>query len=1270
MNDELERRDLAAAAEHVAAENPEAYIPGDRRRALASGRPIPDRADGAALFADISGFTPLTEALAKELGPQRGAEELTKNLNRVFAALVDELDRFGGEVIYFAGDAITCWLDGDDGARATACALAMQDTMARVGKVLTPAGARVELAMKVAIAVGRARRFVVGDPDVQLIDVLAGRLIDALAAAEHHASRGEVVLDASAHVALADRIDVKAVREDPASGESWVVVGGLRAAVVPMPAPPAHAPLPETVVRPWLLPAVYERLSARRGEFMAELRPAYPVFVRFGGIDYDRDDEAIAKLDSFARQVQRIVTSFGGNLLHLSLGDKGAYLFAVFGSPIAHEDDAARACAAALQLRELGEATAARDLQIGITYGRLRSGMYGHPQRQAFTCLGDAVNVAARLMASAPPSGIYVSERVRVAAGGAFLWDDLPPLAVKGKAEPITIFGLTGSKRHASRARGSHALPLVGRFHELETLASRHDLALACHGQVIGIAAEAGMGKSRLVAEFARTAAERGTLVVTGECQSYGTNTSYFVWRAVWAALFRLDTSQPEHEQLRALEAQLGAIDSSLLPRAPLLANLLDLQIQDNALTAGFDAKLRKESLESLLVDCLRARAGETPLLIVLEDCHWIDPLSRDLLDVLGRSIGDARVMIAVAYRPAPKIGVGLGVGSLPYFSEIDLAELDREQSAELVTAKLAHMLGAGTEPPAMLVDLVTARAQGNPFYIEELLSFINSQGVDLRDEAALRSLDLPESLHSLILGRIDTVGEAPRQTLKVASVIGRVFLAPALPGVYPELGKLRQVQVQLAELAEADLVNVDVAATQQYVFKHTVTQQVAYESLPFALRATLHERVGGYIEHTEPDAIDRNLDLLAHHYWRTDNLLKKREYLHRAGLAAQAAYANAAAIDYFQRLAPLLDDAARIDVLLKLGNVLELIGDWPRAEQIDKEALVLADQLGDEDAQAQCQMALAETGRKQSRFDEAVARLELAARVFTEVSDPAGLGKVAHMRGTIAAQRGEYDQAMEHYGVSLRIRESLGDKASMGSILSNLGVIAEYRGEYQRARSFHERAMALRTEIGDRRAIAVSMTNLGMIAHLEKHFQEAQQWFDRSMLLNREVGDAWMVAVCHNNLGNATRSLGDHNAARKHYADSLRAYRNYDDRWSMAFLLEDIGLLAARDGDAPSALELVGAADAVREAGGMPRAPSLEAEIGNELDMAAAAMSDRECAMLRAYGRSLEFGAAVEHALAVCETTTSRGDEPRRMVIRSVAALGRANWMAVYARG
>ena len=237
-----------------------------------------------------------------------------------------------------------------------------------------------------------------------------------------------------------------------------------------------------------------------------------------------------------------------------------------------------------------------------------------------------------------------------------------------------------------------------------------------------------------------------------------------------------------------------------------------------------------------------------------------------------------------------------------------------------------------------------------------------------------------------------------------------------------------------------------------------------------------LHERVAGYIEDVRADAIDRNLDLLANHYSRSENVVKKREYLGRAGDAAQSAYANAAAIDYFERLAPLVDDRERIDVLLKLGKVLELVGDWQRAGQVEGEALTLAEKLDDAHARATCETALAEVDRKLGRYDEAFERLDRAAAEFRAINDEAGVGQVLHLTGTVATQRGDYAKAAESWAASLAIRERAGDKAAMASLLSNLGILDEYRGDYEQSRSMHERALALRTEVGDRRSIANSM--------------------------------------------------------------------------------------------------------------------------------------------------------------------------------------------------
>ena len=1231
----------------LARDRPDAYIPRDRRWALTTGRVLPDRVNGSALFADISGFTPLTEALAKELGPQRGAEELTANIGRVFHAVISELDAYDGNVIYFAGDAITCWIDGDDGTRACAAANAMQEAIRRTGLIVTPGGSEIRLAMKIAVAVGPARRFVVGDPRIQLIDVLAGRLMDELAEAEHHAEKGEIVLGPSAIEALDGRAALGTLRTDDATGRTCAVLRDLLVDVEPEPGhqPP---PLPEDLVRPWLLPAVYERLRTGRGEFLAELRPAIPVFLRFSGIDYDGDDDAAAKLDDFVQAAQRVLNGYEGNVLQLTLGDKGAYLYGVFGSPFAHEDDAARAAAASLELRDLERTTAAREIQVGTTQGRLRSGTYGHDMRRTFVCLGDAVNLAARLMTAAPVGRIYVSGPVREAAGDAFIWERVPDLTVKGKAEPVEVWSLTGSLERASRRRTRFELGLVGRRAELAALRERHAASLAGHVRVVGIAAEAGLGKSRLVAEFVRDVRRGGHAVVFGECQAYGTRTPYFVWREIWRRLLDLEDHEPAAAQVAALERRLAAVDPGLVARSPLLSDVVGLSIPDTDLTRGFDAKLRKTSLEDLLAVLLRARAHQAPFVAVLEDCHWIDELSRDLLNVLIRAAAALPVQFVLAYRPAAGPGGGLGIEEHAGFSELALDRMEPDDVEALVRAKMEQLSGgaddaadeadgAGADVSDALVALVAARSEGNPFYIEELLNFIVSRGTDTSDPAAVEAVELPESLHTLVLSRIDAAAEGPRRTLKVASVIGRVFAAPLLPGAYEELGDVETVTGSLHDLRTLDLVALDREADQAWMFKHVVTQEVAYESLPFALRAILHGRVGEHIERAESADLERVVPLLEHHYWRSDREAKKREYLRRAAEAAQASFANNAAIAYFDRLIGLIEGAERVDAQLRLGRVLDLVGDWSRAVTVNEEALAAAGGAGDAGSQGWAHAALADIARKQGQFDEATSQLAAASSRFTEAGDEAGLGQVLHLAGTVAAQTGDLALARTRYEESLAIRTRLGDKAKMGSLYSNLAIVAEYDDDMPETRRMAERALALRVEADDTWGIGVSHNNLGAIAIREGRLGEARGHIEEALRLLGQVGDSWFAASAQALLANVFRDLGDHVAASRDYAACLLVFVTLDDQVAQAEVFEDVATMAARTGLRAEAVELVAAAAALREALGSPLAESLAEELRAGLAPSVAALGEAAAEAARARGRALGRAEAVERAMAVC---------------------------------
>lgn len=1272
-----------------------AYIPTDRRYALARGADLPTHVAGAALFADISGFTPLTEGLVQALGPQRGAEELTRWLNKIYDALVVDVQNYRGSVISFSGDAITCWFDDQKEVsidsnvsaafRATTSAAAIQQTMQQFAEVEIPGAGTVSLAIKVVVTVGSARRFLIGDPGIQLVDALAGETLYRLATAEHHAERGEILLDPPAVAALGEAVSVLEWREDSQRGERFAVMDQLQMELDADPWPTLEADtLTDEQIRPWLLPPVYDRLMSGMGEFLTELRPTVSLFLRFAGIDYDGDPDAQSKLNTYMQAVQRILARYNSYMLQLTIGDKGSSFYAAFGAPVAHEDNAVRAVAAALELRDL-QMDFIPNVQIGISQGLTRTGACGGMYRRTYSAIGDEVNMAARLMQNAPLGQVLVNQNVRKATAENFNWEELPPLKVKGKSQPVNVFRLisTQERQGIHLHEPKYALPMVGRAAELALIGKKLGLAISGRGQIVGIVAEAGMGKSRLMAEVIHLARERSVDGFGGECQSYGTTTSYLVWRDIWRGFFGLDPASSVAKQIETLHQQLTKIDPALLPRLPLLGAVFGFTIPDNELTASFDAKLRKESLESLLVDCVRKRARVKPLFLVLEDCHWLDPLSHDLLEVIGRAIADMPVLIAIAYRP-PQMGRLLTprVNRLFHFTEIPLTDLPAEEIEQLVLFKLGQVYGGEQgKLPEALIKKISERAEGNPFYIEELLNYLHDRNIDPHQPEALAQIDLPDSLYSLILSRIDQLTENQKTLLKVASVIGRSFRAAMLWGVYTQFGTGEKILADLEALSALDLTPVDTSDPElAYLFKHILTQEVSYETLAFATRALLHDLIGQQIENTAGETLSRFTDLLAYHFDRSENLPKKREYLLKAAEAAQADYANAAAIKHYQRVLHLLSEDERVNGLLKLAQVLELVGEWENAEQINREADRLAVLLNDIPRHARAQRAIGWLLRKRGAYAEAEEWLVHARESYQQLNDTAGLSHVLSNIGEIYRLQGKYDEARSFYDESLKLAEQIADsrdrQAARAHALKGAGTVATWQGDYATARELNQESLRLRRELGDTPGVATLLNNLGIIARFQRDLTGAWQMNDESLKLFREMGDRWAVGQLLNNQacvasdqGQYTeartllneslmirRELGDkaglalslntladvvldegkHGDARPLLDESLQINRELGDQTAIAYLIEDYAGLAAAESKPHKALQLAGFAAALREAIGAPLPPAEQARVDRMLVPARAALAASVAQIEWETGRSLQLEQATELAFAV----------------------------------
>ncbi len=1214
------------------------YVPIDRQHALGEKHSLPNRAQGAALFADVSGFTPLTEALVREFGPQRGAEELTRYLNLVYDALIDCLHSYGAAVISFAGDAITCWFDGDDGLRAAACALHMQEAMQPFSTITISAGRAgglpVSLAIKIAIASGPVRRFVVGDPKIQLIDVLAGSTLYHLAAAEHNANRGEVILDPATVRLLQDRVVMAERRLSPDSEAQCGVLQGLLA----QPKFQIITNLPDEAfaeedLAPWILPPVYQRLRQGQGEFLAELRPAIVLFLNFTGIDFDADEDAGEKLNAYVGWVQQELGRYEGYVLQLTVGDKGNYLYGAFGAPIAHEDDSVRAISAALNLLQLPpHLSYIQGIRIGISQGRLRTGAYGGSQRRTYGVIGRDVNRAARLMEAAEPGQILTNETVKQSARQAFRWDPAErSIRVKGIGEPIKVYSPLGLQpRQALRLQSAnYALPMVGREPELKLLEQKIDLARQGHGQIVGITGESGVGKSRLIYEAVTGAISEGFTYYGGECQSYTIESSYWPWQPVWRSLFSVEDSQPVAEQIAALGEQLEAIDPGLLPRLPLLKTALGMPIPENAVTRTLDAKIRKSSLEALLTDCLRAFARREPLLIVLEDCQWLDALSHDLAEVLGRATADLPIMFILAYRPLELERLREArVSRLPNFAELSLEKFSRDETGRLIALKLQQYgVDEALFSPA-LVERIVAAAEGNPFYVEELLNYIHDRGLDqLRQQEDSASLDLPTSLHSLILTRVDQLTEKQQITLKVASVIGRLFRAALLWGMYPDLGQPEQVIADLDLLSQLHITAKSPAEPEQtYFFQQLLTQQVAYENLPYATRAVLHQQLAGYLEKNVGESLDRYVDLLAFHYLKGENWPKALEYNLSAARRDERAYANNAAqvacLNALSAAEHIPEDTAQqqLECYQILGNVRMLLGQYDAAVDSYLHAKQIAEAqpasvekvsrlahlchqlsatyerksdfdrafewlntglaLAGHDSRSleTSRIYLLGSGlyRRQGKQEEAEAWCQRSLEISQHIPTREGRQIVAqayYNLGNSHSHRGLPQQGINYCLESLKIFEQIGDVSGQTHAYNNLGITYSDLGDLARSEQAYTRGLELTQKIGDIQQAGFFANNVGIVYLNQGEWEKAADSFKRSNAIWKQLGAGLPDAVTLSNAAQVDLFRGRLDSARDKLSESDRIFRHLNVEDYLSELERRWGEYYLRAGDTASAL-------------------------------------------------------------------------------------------------
>lgn len=1233
------------------------YLPGDRRRALLTGQPLPARAIGTVLFVDISGFTPLTETLARQFGRSRGAELLTRTLNEVYQTLIGQVDRHGGSVIGFAGDAITCWFDAvDDGAgaaaqRAVASALTMQHAIAPFARHTVAPGAVAELEIKTALASGPVRRLLVGAPTIQVIEVLAGAPLERMAAAEHVAQRGELVADLETIHLLGELATVGVWRRGE-NGDLVAVFGYSEAAshraslVSPL---PTKQPLDGTVshpspvqpnlrqslvspdlIHPWLLPAVWANLQNDEEHYLAELRPATALFVRFIGLDFEHDEQAGDRLDAYIRWVQQVLARYAGTLIQLTTGDKGSYFYAAFGAPVAHDDDTAHAIAAALELRTSPSRFAfLTQVQLGVSAGMMRVGAYGSSTRRTYGVLGDATNLAARLMMDANPGQILVSGRVAELIQPHFRVEALGERYFKGKSQKQLVFGVIGQNLPTLiQFDALYHTPPLGRDVELATLADAINQAVRGAGYLIRLEGEAGVGKSHLAAATARLAADQGFSVLYGACQSAGQQ-SYAALRPPLAALLGLDERSPASHanQVAHLQATLAAIEPAWLVRLPLLGDLLGLPIADNPTTAAFDPRLRREALGSLVVSLLHHYARQQPIFLLLEDVHWLDEADQVIVLTLCRALADWPLVTCLLHHP-------MNPHEIPFAAELDvlprqlclhLGELTAPATAALVTQRLQGV----AEP--LITDLIHTQTQGNPLFVEELTDALCARSAIIQENKVWRAarsllqalheanalarvgdhwrlrgdarldavtLGLPDTVHGLVLARLDLLTEEARLTLKVASVIGRVFETRVLAAAHPRAPGVTALQQQIAELEARDFARIEAPPPHPaYIFKHNITQEAIYHTLLESQRQELHLAIAHVLERTTPTAVER----LAHHYSQADTTQATTRaralfYLDAAAWRAKRSYANETALAYLDRALAL---ETRWEWLRNKCEVLHILG-----QRLQEEATLLVLEADPRADQAVVAELWADFHEATSQFPAARANLQQALDVYAAQVDHGAQVRVLARLGEIVLREGDIDAAEQLYrqALTLLAGASSDDGASLpevqpsdalrpssldpstirAQVLLGLGVVMRQRGEYDAAAAMLTEALDLYAAQENQPEVATALTRLGGVAFLRRDFTAARDIWQQALTIRRAIGDREDEGSSLLNIAQVYTSLGDYGAALPLLRQALAIQQAVGNRWWENAVWNALGIVALAVGDYAEARRCITQAEAL----------------------------------------------------------------------------------------
>lgn len=1123
------------------------------------------RINAAVLFVDISGFTPISEALSQR-GPA-GVEELSAILDRYFAAMSEPVTALGGEVVKFAGDSLIVLFpvqpDGGDAHLGAAlhCSLRMQRAMSEFIQVLTSAGT-FPLRMKIGIGEGAIYTTTVGDEEKGMQPVFAGRPIARCMQAEDMAEAGEIVTDAALVNRMPGRLDMGEAR-----GTFRLIIDASH-----MPVLPPMEQVKESAVRgelvgtlvsrlaPYLPDQVVERISQGQRGVSSEHRRVTIMFVKFGGLNYDLEPSVGKVLQVYFTTMRDCILRYGGRLNEVDIVADGGTLVVFFGAPTAHEDDELRAVSCAWEMQQavadvrLAAGAAAERMRqsIGISSGNVFVGEVGAPIRRTYTAVGDEMNLASRLMNLAQWGEVVVASWVEKRAAGRFEFEAMGEVQLKGKAERVPLFALVG--RRQERVQDGllsdlmNRRHLVGRAAELAVLSTVRDQAWQGKPQLLLVTGEAGIGKSHLISQLAQGWMEKGGLVYAADSRQHGRDVPYGLWIELLRAAFGLQEADSPDRHLEKILSQLTYLSCALSERGKLFAELLDADGVGPAAHAQGWSQEQRSSIHQAVIDLVRTVAQRRPLLLVLESLHDADEASLALLNDLPCSLRGAPLLLCAEYRPREEMHLAEDTIATTSVVVDALSEAD---SLSLAQALLEDL---GLQPD--LAPQVVDQAQGNPFYLQEMIGALVR--FDDPAQALAERRVIPESISDMVQAQMDPLGEEFKLSLRLAAVVGQLFSFDVLQAAHPVPVSRSVLADRLAKLERMHIVHMDhFGADIIYRFHHPMVRRVIYASLLSADRERFHRGVGQALEHVYAGDLETRYELAADHFYDGKVLSKATSYLMLAGQQAARAHAVREALAHYDRAEEILSvykparsscgQGVRLRLLLDRASVHLELGETAAARQDYEDALSLAGALGDVDSQGKALLCLADTVLWQADYPRAQVLSRQAMQRFYVLDDRRSMVRSLLLSSRLCALQGHWEGAERYVQQATDLEDNLEDLADAARCKSWVGAMHLAAGRPSQALESLQRAVQLGRRSGEPTGIVEGTLLLAQASLYLGEWGEAIRLCHEAIEASLGTGTRLDVAEARRVLALVLTWIGAYEEAVDQLDEAMRVFADAD---------------------------------------------------------------------------------------------------------------------------